>query len=179
MGIVRTRTGARAHYSPLSNIFATRDGQWLTIVGTSGATYGRIFEAMGRADLLHDERFASPAARLRHGEVVDQMVADWCRGQDLATLEAVLREKQVPHSKVYDIEDALADPQFRARKAVIELPDPELGPLAAPGVVPRFSGYGTTHPRSGPGVGEHNAEVYGALGLQEQDLAELHAHGVI
>jgi crotonobetainyl-CoA:carnitine CoA-transferase CaiB-like acyl-CoA transferase len=179
MGFVRTRTGARAHYSPLSNIFATRDGQWLTIVGTSGATYARIFHAMGRADLLDDERFVSTAARLQHGEVLDQLVADWCRSQDLATLEQLLRQHQVPHSKVYDIEDALADPQFQARKAVIELPDPDLGPLAAPGIVPRFSGYGTTHPRSGPAVGEHNAEVYGALGLTAQDLARLRAQGVI
>jgi crotonobetainyl-CoA:carnitine CoA-transferase CaiB-like acyl-CoA transferase len=179
MGFVRARTGARAHYSPLSNIFATRDNQWLTIVGTSGATYGRIFEAIGRADLLSDERFVSPAARLRNGDLVDKMVADWCRGQDLATLEVVLRQHQVPHSKVYDIEDVLADPQFQARKAVIELPDPDLGPLAAPGVVPRFSGYGTTHPRSGPAVGEHNAEVLGEFGVTTEELARLKALGVV
>ena len=106
-------------------------------------------------------------------------MADWCRSLDLSELEAILRRCQVPHSKVYDIEDALADPQFRARNAVIQLPDPDLGSLSAPCVVPRFSNYATPQLRSGPGVGEHNAEVYGALGLAQHDFARLQAQGVI
>ena len=179
MGFARERTGARATYSPLSNIFATRDGHWLTIVGTSGATYGRIFEAMGRAELLVDGRFATPMARQRNSDEVDRMVADWCRGQDLSALEATLLRHQVPHSKVYGIEDVLADPQFKARKAVIQLPDPELGQVAAPCVVPRFSTYGAPQPRSGPGVGEHNAEVYGEFGLDARELERLRESRVI
>ena len=179
MGLTRQRTGARATYSALSNIFGTKDGEWLTIVGTGGSAFRRIFDAMGRADLLDDPRFATTATRLQHGDEIDTLVADWCRSHTLAELQQRLTECQVPHSKVYDIADALADPQMQAREAVIQLPDPQLGEIPAPCIVPRFSNHRATTPRSGPGVGEHNAEVYGELGLDAAMLAGLRDRGIV
>ena len=178
-GLVRERTGARATYSALSNIFATQDGQWLTIVGTSDTTYRRMFDAMGRADLLEADRLATPAARLQHSNQIDGIVADWCRSLPLAEIQLILTRLEVPHSKVYTIEDVVSDPQVRARQALIELPDPDLGQLAAPCVVPRFSNHTPTTPRSGPGVGEHNAEVFGEFGVTTEELARLKALGVV
>ena len=178
-GLVRERTGARATYSALSNIFATQDGQWLTIVGTSDTTYRRMFDAMGRADLLEADRLATPAARLQHSNQIDGIVADWCRSLPLAEIQLILTRLEVPQSKVYTIEDVVSDPQVRARQALIELPDPDLGQLAAPCVVPRFSNHTPTTPRSGPGVGEHNAEVFGEFGVTPEELARLKALGVV
>lgn len=179
MGMTRQRTGARATYSALSNIFSTKDGQWVTIVGTGGAVFRRILDAMGRADLLTDPRFADTATRLKNGDEIDALVSEWCRGQTLGEIQQRLTEFEVPHSKIHSIADTLDDPQFRARQAVIQLPDPELGQIPAPCVVPRFSNYQTSTPRSGPGVGEHNAELYGELGIDAADLAMLRDRGII
>jgi crotonobetainyl-CoA:carnitine CoA-transferase CaiB-like acyl-CoA transferase len=178
-GFVRERTGARATYAALSNIFATQDGHWVTIVGTSGVTYRRIFEAMGRTDLLEGDRLASPAARMEHSDEVDAVVADWCRSLPLAEIQATLTHHDVPHSKVYTIEDVVDDPHVQARQAIIELPDPDLGHVAAPCVVPRFSNHKAVTPRSGPGLGEHNCQVYGELGISPEELARLKTLGVI
>jgi len=177
--IVRERTGARATYSALSNIFATKDGQWLTIVGTSGATYRRIFDAIGRADLLDGDRLASSASRLQHSNEVDGIVADWCLSLPLAEIQDILTRHEVPHSKVYSIEDVVADPHVQARNALIQLPDPDLGHLDAPCVVPRFSNHTPVTPRSGPGVGEHNEEVFGEIGVGTAELARLKSLGVV
>ncbi len=178
-GFVRERTGARATYAPLSNIFVTQDGHWITIVGTSGVTYRRIFEAMGHADLLDGDRLASPAARMAHRDEVDAMVADWCGGLPLTEIQAILAHHEVPHSKVYTIEDIMQDSHVQARQAIIQLPDPDLGHVAAPCVVPRFSNHQPVTPRSGPGLGEHNDQVYGELGLSKDQLAQLKKEGVI
>jgi crotonobetainyl-CoA:carnitine CoA-transferase CaiB-like acyl-CoA transferase len=178
-GFVRERTGARATYAALSNIFATKDGHWVTIVGTSGVTYRRIFEAMDRTDLLEGDRLASPAARMEHSDEVDAVVAQWCRGLPLAEIEARLTHHDVPHSKVYTVEDVVDDPHVQARQAIIELPDPDLGHVAAPCVVPRFSNHKAATPRSGPGLGEHNCQVYGELGISPEELARLKTLGVI
>jgi len=177
--IVRERTGARATYSALSNIFATKDGQWLTIVGTSGTTYRRIFDAMGRADLLEGDRLATSASRLLHSNEVDGIVADWCLSLPLAEIQDILTCYEVPHSKVYSIEDLVADPHVQARNALIQLPDPDLGQLAAPCVVPRVSNHTSVTPRSGPGVGEHNEEVFGEFGVGAEELARLKSLSVV
>ena len=177
--IVRERTGARATYSALSNIFATKDGQWLTIVGTSGTTYRRIFDAMGRADLLEGDRLATSASRLQHSNEVDGIVADWCLSLPLAEIQDILTRYEVPHSKVYSIEDLVNDPHVQARNALIQLPDPDLGHLAAPCVVPRFSNHTSVTPRSGPGVGEHNEEVFGEFGVGAEELARLKSLSVV
>ena len=177
--IVRERTGARATYSALSNIFATKDGQWLTIVGTSGTAYRRIFDAIGRADLLDGDRLASSASRLQHSNEVDGIVADWCLSLPLAEIQDILTRHEVPHSKVYSIEDVVADPHVQARNALIQLPDPDLGYLAAPCVVPRFSNHTPVTPRSGPGVGEHNEEVFREIGVGTEELARLKSLGIV
>jgi len=71
------------------------------------------------------------------------------------------------------------DPHFQARQAIVRLPDPDLGTIPAPCVVPRFSGHAPAPARSGPGVGEHNAEVYGGLGLTADDIDGLKREGVV
>ncbi|WP_396441240.1 CaiB/BaiF CoA transferase family protein [Limnohabitans sp.] len=177
--IVRDRMGARAAYSALSNIFATKDGQWLTIVGTSGATYRRIFDAIGRADLLEGDRLASSSSRLQHSKEVDGIVADWCLSLPLAEIQNILTRYEVPHSKVNSIADLVADPHVQARNALIQLPDSDLGHVAAPCVVPRFSNHASVTPRSGPGVGEHNAEVFGEFGVGPEELTRLNSLGVV
>jgi crotonobetainyl-CoA:carnitine CoA-transferase CaiB-like acyl-CoA transferase len=46
-------------------------------------------------------------------------------------------------------------------------------------VVPRFADTpGAVH-RAGPALGEHNEEVYGALGITPADLERLRAAGVV
>ncbi|MNY76129.1 hypothetical protein D3C86_2156090 [compost metagenome] len=61
----------------------------------------------------------------------------------------------------------------------MRLPDPELGSVPAPAAVPRFDRVNSAAPRTGPATGEHNAEIYGALGLTKAALAELREARVI
>lgn len=179
LGQVRQRAGSRATYTAPSNMYQTADGAWVTIVGSSEATFRRLCAAMERVDLAADTRFATAGARIANVAAIDDLVAAWCRGHSLSSLSAALERQSVPFSKVYDIADMLADPQFKARGAWIRLPDPELGSVPAPCVVPRFSGTAAAVPRTGPSVGEHNAQVYAELGLGAEERHRLRQLQVI
>jgi formyl-CoA transferase len=48
-----------------------------------------------------------------------------------------------------------------------------------PGVVPKLSATPGEVRTTGPSMGDHNAEVYGALGLSAADLDRLATEGVI
>ena len=179
LGQARTRTGARASYTAPSNIYRTADDIWLTVVASTDAIFRRLCQAMDQPTLADDPRFATNPQRVRHLEELDGLIATWFRSRPHAWLAERLEAEAVPFSKVYSISDVVTDPHFIAREAIVRLPDPDLGSIPAPTAVPRFATAATPPPRTGPAVGEHNAEIYGALGLDAERLAALRAAGVI
>jgi formyl-CoA transferase len=75
----------------------------------------------------------------------------------------------------------LADPHFQAREAIIEVETERFGPLKMQSTFPRFSATPGGVRRPAPSVvGQHNAEIYGALlGMGQAELDDLAARGVI
>lgn len=179
LGQVRGRSGARASYTAPSNIYRTADGIWVTLVGSSDAIFKRLCSAMQMPEMSKDPRFASNPKRVQHLEALDALVADWFTAQTWQALSQALETNGVPFSKIYSIADVVEDPHLRAREAIVRLQDDELGSIPAPAAVPRFSGYSVPTQRTGPATGEHNTQLYGALGLTETDLAALRAQQVI
>ena len=68
---------------------------------------------------------------------------------------------------------------MQARGTLQTVDDPEIGPVLMPAPVPRLSATPATIQRQAPRLGEHNAEVYGTLGLAAADLDTLAAAGII
>ncbi|TDM06613.1 MAG: CoA transferase [Ideonella sp. MAG2] len=179
MNLARSRAGSRATYTAPSNVYKTADGHWLTLVASSDGIFARLCQAMGQADWAHDARYQTNGARTANLEGLDQSIADWCAGLDLQTIGQRLDEYEVPYSKVYSVADVCADPHVVARDGIVQLQDPDLGTVAAPCVVPRFVGRTPPVLRTGPATGEHNAEVYGRLGLKPDELERLRQARVI
>ncbi|MGH3320842.1 MAG: CoA transferase, partial [Streptosporangiaceae bacterium] len=70
-------------------------------------------------------------------------------------------------------------PQYAARDMIVEVDHPKLGSVRLPGVVPKFSETPGSVRAAGPGLGEHNREVYASLGLSDTDIERLAEEGVI
>src|SRR5438874_3130232 len=92
LGIVRARTGNRlANSAPLDN-YATSDGRYVCIAAAGDVLFPRLAKAIGRADLLDDPRFASPAARAEHADAINEIVGAWCAAHTLEEIENTLVE---------------------------------------------------------------------------------------
>jgi crotonobetainyl-CoA:carnitine CoA-transferase CaiB-like acyl-CoA transferase len=179
LGQVRRPEGNRASYTAPSNMYRSRDGQFFSLVASSNAIFVRLCEAIGEPALASDPRFTSNPARVKHLEALDQRLGEWFARHDYGEAAARLEQGGIPFSKAYTIEDIEQDPHFIARGAIVRLEDPDFGSLPAPCVVPRVVGREMKLPRTGPAVGEHNAEVYGALGIGAEELERLRAQGVV
>ncbi|AMR80625.1 CaiB/BaiF CoA transferase family protein [Cupriavidus nantongensis] len=179
LGHVRQRAGNRTTYAAPSNMYRTADDIWVTVVASSDATFRRLAEAMDAPQLAQSPEYATNAGRVRHVDALDGCIAEWFAAQPYAAAAARLEQCQVPFSKVFSIADIVEDPQMVARQAIVRLPDADLGTVPAPCVVPRFSGYAPVLPRTGPDVGEHNAEVYGEVGIGGEELERLRGEGVV
>ena len=173
MDVVRQRNGSRATYTAPSNVYASADGQWITIVGTGNPIFERICKAMDRLDLLTDPRFCNNLERTRHLVALDQEVANWCKQHPMAYVMQRLDEQEAPYGRINSIAQAAQDPHFQSRQALIDLPDEALGSVKAPCIVPRFVGRDLPVPHTGPQRGAHNAEFYSALGLSDAEIERL------
>src|SRR5690606_23851552 len=143
------------------------------------AIFARLCEAIGEPALASDARFSSNPARVKHLQELDALLGEWFARHDYGVAAGRLEQAGVPFSKAYTIEDIERDPHFIARGAIVRLPDPDGGSLPAPCIVPRVVGREMKLPRTGPSVGEHNAEVYGAFGVSAGELEQLRAQGVV
>ncbi len=179
LGAVRTRSGNRSQYAAPGNVYRTADDKWASIAASTQSIFDRLCTALDRRDLLADERFATNPARVKNYLLLDEIVGAAIGKLTLAELRETLTKHEVGFSPIYDIADVFDDPQFKARQAIVAVPDGELGSVRMQGVVPRFSETPGAVRRAGPAMGEHNDEVYGGLGLTATEIAGLKARKVI
>ena len=179
LGQVRMPAGNLASYTAPSNMYRSQDGVHFSLVASSNAIFARLCEVVELSAWATDPRFATNPARVAHLRELDLGLCAWFARHDYAFIAARLEPAGVPFSKVYTIADIEQDPHYQARQAIVRLPDPDYGSLPAPCIVPRIVGREMPIPRTGPSVGEHNAEVYGEFGLDARALAELRAARVI
>jgi crotonobetainyl-CoA:carnitine CoA-transferase CaiB-like acyl-CoA transferase len=90
----------------------------------------------------------------------------------------VLEAAGVPYGPVYDYTQRFADPQVRHRGLVQYASDPELGEV--PYIrTPIRIGAGQRVHYVVPKLGQHNAEIFGRLGVSEADIGRLRIKGVL
>lgn len=180
LGLVPERAGNRWDISAPRNTYQTADGRWLAMSGSSPALALRVFEAIGRSDLVSDTDFSDPQRRLARAPEVDAVVAEWVATKTLSEAMAVFEAAEVAAAPVYDITDLVADEQLEHREVFVRVEDGELGAMTIQAPVPRFSAATARVEHLGPRLGEHNTEVYGELlGLSQTDIDDLHARGVL
>ena len=89
----------------------------------------------------------------------------------------ILEAAGVPCGPVYDYAQMFADPQVRHRGLVQYASDAELGEV--PHIrTPVRIGEGVRVRNVAPKLGQHNAEIFGRLGVGQAELQELRARGV-
>lgn len=179
-GYQRERTGAVLPNVAPSNVYPTADGQTILIAANQDTVFRRLAALMGRPELADDPRYATHGARGAHDEELDALIAAWTAGHDAGGLLDLLHEGGVPAGRIFRAEDMLGDPHFAARDSIVRVPDGRFGELAMQNVFPRLSQTPGSVRWTGPGLGEHNDEVYGGLlGLDEGTRRELHHTGTI
>jgi crotonobetainyl-CoA:carnitine CoA-transferase CaiB-like acyl-CoA transferase len=180
LGIAARRTGNHFPDAAPRNLYRTADGGWIAVSATSQRVFERLAAAIGRPDLVTDERFRDNPARVRNHEALDAVLADWFGARGEAEALTRLEEAGAVAGPVYDVPRILADPHYAAREDIATVRDPEAGELRMPGIVPKFSATPGTLRHAGPALGAHNAEIYGGLlGLDEAELGRLRTEGIV
>src|SRR5262249_52290035 len=122
---------------------------------------------------------ASHERRSAHMAELLAIVSEWFAARDFDAAVKELQAHDIPHSPLMSMADIFADPHYRARESIIDVPS-EVGPLPQPAVIPRLSATPGAWPPGGPPLGFHTEEVLGGLlGMSEAEIATLRNERVV
>jgi crotonobetainyl-CoA:carnitine CoA-transferase CaiB-like acyl-CoA transferase len=179
---IEMRTGNTVPRLAPFGIFPTQDGHVALCAPTDAFARG-VFAALGRPELVEDERFATRDRRVANARALHAEIEEWAAGRSAAAVVAALEAEGVPTAIVRGPAEAVRDERVRRRGETGPLVHPTLGPLdevVGSGLPIRFSAARSGYERPAPWLGEHNDFVYGGLlGYDAGRLARLRAEGVV
>ena len=141
--------------------------------------WDRLLTAIGREDLIGDERFDTPQKRWANHDEVDRLLTEFTRSRTKREVMQALGDAGVPAGAVYDTLELTEDQALQDREMIVTVDHPDRGKFTLPGWPVKMSDSHVEVERS-PLLGEHNADVYAEwLGLSAGDLEELKSEDVI
>jgi crotonobetainyl-CoA:carnitine CoA-transferase CaiB-like acyl-CoA transferase len=180
LNVVRQRKGTRLSSTAPSNTYTTRDGHSVVIGANNDAIFRRLCQVMRRPDLAGDSRFQTNPDRLRHVELLDELIGDWVGRHDRDNVLQRLQVADVPASPIYSVADIVQDQHYWAREMLLRVHDPRLGPVVVPGVMPKLATSPGGQQWLGPRLGEHtDAVLRDVLGVGPDEIAELRVKGLV
>ena len=127
--------------------------------------WDRLLKAIGREDLIGDERFNSPEKRWANHDEVDRILNEFTQSRTKAEVMQVLGDAGVPAGAVYDTMEITQDPALQKREMIVTVDHPKRGKFTLPGWPVKMSESHVAVDRS-PLLGEHNRRyLYRVAGL--------------
>lgn len=165
-------------FSPY-NCYAAKDG-YVLLLAADEAKWRALCHIIGRADLVHDPRFATNAARIQRIAEVDAIVGGWIAQQTKQEVMDRCVAADITCGIVKEVPEVLSDPHLRARGTLQDVDHPTAGRVTVLAAPVRLGGQNPTVDAPSPTLGQHNELIYGKLlGLSAEELAALKEQGVI
>lgn len=142
-------------------------------------SFQRLTEAIGRPDMLEDERFEVPFKRSTNWNVLMAEIEAWTSQRPAKECEEILMAAGIPCSRYKSIGEAIDDPQFTARGVMQTVTD-GAGPFQVPNPPFAFQDGSVGVSSTVAAAGEHTHEVLKSLGgLSQTEIDELLSEGVV
>jgi len=172
-----TRQGSRHRQNAPYQRLRTKDG-YLMMGAAGQSIWERCAAALGHPEWCEDLRFATNEQRMQNRAALEAEIEAALATNSTEHWVEVLEAAGVPCGPVYDYAQMFADPQVRHRGLVQYASDPEIGEV--PHIrTPVKIGESVRVRTVAPKLGQHNAEIFGRLGLSEAEMNELRAKGVL
>jgi len=178
-GKLKERVGSGSNTSSPRNVYRCCDGSYVAMSASTETMARRVFQAIGRPDMIEDPRFRSNSDRIKHRALVDETVGPWFATRTREDALRLMRDANVTVGPVYSIADAMVDPHFREREIIVAVEDGELGRVPMHNIVPRLSETPGAWRRPAPLLGEQTDAILAEVGFTPEMIARLRKQGAV
>lgn len=179
LGIIGQRNGNRSINNAPRNTYLTLDNKWLAISTSAQSIAERVMTLVGHPEVIAEEWFQTGAGRVEHVELLDKYVGDWIAARTATEVVEQFTEAGAAIAPIYDSSDVVNDPHIRETEMLIEVDDPDLGPLLQHNVMWRMSKTPGRIKFTGRAHGADTDQVLSEFGFEEEEIENLKESGVI
>ncbi len=161
------------------NVYPTSDG-YIAIICVGEVHWKSLLDAMQRADLQTDPRYADLKGRVAHMDEIDALVGEFTARFAKKELFDLLMRHRVACAPVRDLDEVVNDVHMHARRALEWVEHPLYGRVCLPNSALRFDGVEPMAIKPSGELGCDNRAIYGDwLGLSDAEITQLTVDEVI
>jgi crotonobetainyl-CoA:carnitine CoA-transferase CaiB-like acyl-CoA transferase len=161
-----------------TGVFETKDGH-INIAASGDDIYKRLCKAIEREDLITDPRFSTSRARSTNRDEIMEVLMPVTRQKTSEEWISILNAAGVPCGPIYTIDKSFADPQVKFLEMAQPVHSKALGDLTILGHPVSHNGQRNPLRSAAPELGEHNEEVFTALGFTKAEIEDLAKREII
>ena len=173
---VPDRTGSLSNQSAPRNVYQCKDGKYVALSASMQSMAERLLRAIGREDLIDNPKFRTNTDRVANRHELDPIVGAFMVERTQAENLEIFEKAGVTVGAVPDVGELAVHPYPIDREAIVSMPDADVGRIAMHNVIPRMSGSPAQLRMPAPELGQHNEEIWPALG---HDTGALREKGLI
>jgi formyl-CoA transferase len=161
-----------------TGVFETKDGH-INIAASGDDIYKRLCQAIEREDLITDPRFSTSRARSNNRDEIMEVLMPVTRQKTSDEWIKILNTAGVPCGPIYTIDKTFADPQVKFLEMAQPVHSQALGDLTILGHPVSWNSQRNPLRSAAPELGEHNEEVFTALGFTKAEIEDLAKREII
>ena len=173
-----SRMGNRNPYYAPGDVYKTKDG-YIAISVKDDVQWETFCKTLEADELLEKEEYRTNELRLAHADQLKEDLEALFAEDGMHEIEQNLEQAGIAASHVMGIEEALEDEHLLARKMVIDVEDPGVGPIKLVGNPIKLSESKPVTDIPSPLLGENTEEILAEIGYTEEEMNQLREDGVI
>ena len=161
-----------------TGVFRTADG-YINVAAAGEKIWRRLCRVLNVEHLEADPRFADAEARSENRDELHRALGERLVERESAHWIRALNDAGVPCGPIYHVDETFGDPQVEHLGMARPVAHPRLGDISLVGQPIHLSRSPDPPYQPAPDRGQHNEEVYRALGISDEELRSLREEGVI
>ena len=161
-----------------AGVFDTSDGQ-INIQVSGGKMWQSLCDVLGQSALAQQSEFSSEQQRHINRAELKQQIEHLTRRFSTAELIVLLNDAGVPSGPVNNIKETFSDPQVKDLDMVTAIDHARLGGFDQIRSPINLSGLRRNNNVAAPELGADTDAILAEIGMNAQDIKELHEQGVV